>query len=168
MKEKKKRSNREWFWRIVLALSGIGCAVLLVGMIVAGLILHKFLTTDWSRYEDDCKSEPLAFAGYARVTLPEHISNYKGMCSGFRAYAAEAQFDINPDDFDEFLATTSIEKSALSDQFPQKFHSVWQAEIWNIENLLYGIYDSMEWLEELAVDTNNPERWTVYFTVLAG
>lgn len=167
MKEKKKRSKRRWILWIILGI--IGCSgISLIGCLAFLTYIAQGLGEFYGS-NSGCGSEDVTpFEGYARVKIPEDYSNFLSTCGGLQGWWAEAHFDINPDDFHDFLASTSIDESTLTDQFPPTLYSVWKEEIRDIDNLLYGIYDSDEWLEEVIVDTSNPERWTVYFTVLAG
>ena len=56
-----------------------------------------------------------------------------------------------------------------SSEIPEQIHSVYFDEAAIPDTFLYGTQTSgIDWLEEIIVDTSNPNQWIVYFTVLAG
>lgn len=169
MNKKKKRpnNNRKWLWRIILVLLicvcvGVIAFIGIVTMAIEGLAVM-------SGSNSGCSTEDSApFEGYARVTLPEDYSNFWSSCGGMQGWWAEAQFDIDPNDLDEFLETTNIDMPLSSEPLPSRIYVANASSIKARDNLLYGLYDTVDWLEEIVVDTNDPDRWTVYFTVLGG
>jgi hypothetical protein len=111
---------------------------------------------------------PAGIQDVARIELPPSYSNLQSSCGGMMGWGAEASFDIDPDELDIFLASTSIERPLSSTEVTTHFSYISQQEIENLDSYLYGVYDSYEWFEEVIVDTSNQNRWIVYFKLLAG
>jgi hypothetical protein len=81
---------------------------------------------------------------------------------------AEARFDIDPDELDIFLETTDAQQVEQLITRPDRIYSSQLKELEPLSSFRYGLSDKPEWLEEVIVDTSNSDRWTVYFTLLAG
>ena len=166
-KKKRNNSNRKWFLRITLIWLICVCLAI-VSYFVVAIGSHEYLA-QFAGTNSGCGTEdPAPFEGYAHVTLPDDYSNFSSSCAGIQGMVATASFDIDPKDFEVFLSTSSIDPSSLSNQLPLDIHTTWIIDIKDFDTVRYGIYESDEWLEEIIVDTNDPNRWTVYFTVLAG
>jgi|GEM_PF-5662671 len=167
MQKKKKRSQRKWFWRI-----GCGIVVFVIVASIAYLLLLMAVAQALGAFggnNSGCGTDDTApFEGYAQVILPDNIENFISLCGGFQGWWAEAKFDIHPTDLEQFLSTTNIEYPLTITELPSRIHVPFQPDVLELENILYGISDEYEWLEEIVVDTRRSDKWTVYFVVLAG
>jgi hypothetical protein len=140
--KKKKKTNRKWFWRIVLALSGIGCAIILI--VGIGFLILVNALANFPGYDSACGVEDSSvFESIAQVTLPDDYSNFSSSCGGMQGWWAEARFDINPDDLDEFLETTHIELPLTTNPLPSRIYVANASSIKATGNLLYGLYDTV-------------------------
>lgn len=113
-------------------------------------------------------SNPDGIQDVARIELPPSYSNLSSTCGGLQGWFAYASFDIDPDELHTFVSTTNITTLEQLTTQPEQIYYLHFEELQPLSAFRYGLSDEDEWLEEVIVDTSNPSRWTVYFTLLAG
>jgi hypothetical protein len=162
---KKNRSSR-LFRNILLVFLGLS---LCAGTIfVAFFVQLGSMLPDLEDITPVCpSSNPAGFEGIAGVTLPPSASNIMTYCGGWQGWGAYARFEMEPDDLGTFVNTSHIQLPLSESGKPHQLY--WSGEEVNdLASYLYGFYQEYEWLEEIIVDTENPDRYIVYFTVLGG
>lgn len=159
--------RRRLLKRLVIALlglllcGGIGVGVFIYAMSLMGEAISLVNSNNCPASEPD-KVESMAL-----FKLPPSGNLIFSLCGGMQGTLVEAHFEMKPDDLKTFLATTSVANLSTSDK-PEELYCTCDQDVVTVGNYLYGIYESPEWLEEVFIDTTNPNRYIVYFTVLAG
>jgi hypothetical protein len=111
-------------------------------------------------------SHPSGIERVAGFKLPPSASNLSSNCFGLANWWAEARFDMNPSDLEVFVNSTNVKLPLSATLKPGTLSCCDQ--LTGVTSYLYGWYGSGEWFEEVFIDTSNPARWRVYFTLLAG
>jgi hypothetical protein len=119
--------------------------------------------------DSECESsEPLAVEGIARIKLPPSATNLQSGCGGLQGMWAEAYFDMKPSDLAVFVNSTNVKLPLSTTGKPETLECYPCNDLPNLKSYLYGTYSAEEWFEEIFIDTSNPARYRVYFTLLAG
>lgn len=167
MKQKNDNKKKPIIIRAILALFSS-----IVGMIICGFFFIMTLANSLEDFGDthgsSCdNTDTIRFESYAQVSLPPNYDNFQSFCGGTQ-WGVDVVFDIPPDELDLFLSTTHIDTSQLLNGLHSQIHSMYFYDRPQMPApYLYAIYsEDRDWFEELIVDTSNPNRWTVYFTVL--
>lgn len=162
MKQKNKKPNL--ILRFVLPI------LIFVGFIGACYLFAIFGAV--SLFQNQCEpSEPSEFERLAEITLPSSYDNFHSVCFGMQGWVLKSKFDIKPDELDVLLNTTNIIMPLSQTEFPAGVDTRHlEMDDKSLNSHLYGVYQDFNsnngWFEEIIVDTTNPNRWTVYFTVL--
>lgn len=166
----RKQNQTRLIRRVVLVLlTLIGLAVL--GFIIYVSLLARALDGLAPMFNSPiCDPQnPAGIEEIAQIKLPPSFSNLESHCGGLQGWIANAKFDIDPDELDLFLQSTSIRPPLSSTELPTRPNSIhFPQGAEGIESYLYGSNQRPEWFEEVIVDTSDPSRWVVYFTLLAG
>lgn len=171
MKKKNEYKRRTLVTRIILSLLASFCVLILCALFFTLMLSNSIAEFGKAYSSSSCESEsPNIFEGRAQVSLPPSYDNFQSTCGGIQGWWAEAVFDINSDELELFLSSTHIDMSTLSNGLPDQARSVYLRNnppmpapyLWATYN------EESDWVEEVIVDTSNPNRWTVYFTVLGG
>jgi len=170
--KKKKKEQRKILWKFVLAVmltAGVMLICIYGFIFYIGNSIGQALIQMGDMHTPPCNT-PDELESFAQISLPESYENLESICGGMQGWYAEAKFDINPDDLEAFLESTLITPDSLSStEMPDYTHSGYFRPIEEpVTSYLYGSQWDGDWFEEVIVDTSNPERWTVYFTLLAG
>ncbi len=113
--------------------------------------------------------DPRGIENIAQIELPPSYRNLESSCGGMQGWAAFAKFEIDANELELFLETTNIEPTLASTGLQETTSSIYLSNNEQYpRSYLYGVHNSFKWFEEIIVDTSRSERWTVYFTVLAG
>lgn len=162
MKQKNKDKRKKRLLTFLLPV--------VIGICVIGACYLFAVFSAVSMLQNQCDpSEPSEFESLAQVSLPSSYDSFHSVCFGMQGWGAEAKFDINPDELDLFLETTNIEQPLSSTNLPTASYSAYlEIDLDTLESFLYARHQANEWFEEIIVDTSNPNRWTIYFTVLGG
>lgn len=110
------------------------------------------------------ESDPEQIEYLAQFELPPSAHNLKSSCFGLQAYGADASFEMSPADLDMFIASTSIEPSLFTGKTSgaDVLNGRLNEKASQMESYLYGKYVSVDFTQEILIDTSNPERYTVY------
>lgn len=168
--KKKKKEQRKSLWKFVLAVM-LTAGVMLI--VTCGFVYYiaRGIGESLAQVSDSnmCHS-PFGLESVAQISLPENYDNLESICGGMQGWFAEAKFGINPDELEIFLESTLITPDSLSSiEMPDYTNSGYFRQLEEpVTSYLYGSQWDGDWFEEVIVDTSNPERWTVYFTLLAG
>jgi hypothetical protein len=104
----------------------------------------------------------------ARIKLPPSTAKLSSACGGMQGWWAEAYFDMEPSDLAVFVNSTNVKLPLSTTGKPEKLECHPCNDLPNLKSYLYGTYNSSDWFEEIFIDTSNPARYRVYFTLLAG
>ena len=116
------------------------------------------------------ESNPEQIEYLAQFELPPSAKNIKSSCFGLQAYSADVSFEMNPADLDIFVASTSIEPPLFTDKSPDiKFlNNGLNKKASQMDNYLYGKYESFDFTQEILIDTSKPEHYVVYINASGG
>ena len=162
----KKQSRRRSIFVTVA-----GTAIIIALILLPLILISSYALTGIGDIFDSplCDpSDPGGIQSVARIELPPSYTNLWSTCGGLQGWWAIATFEMNPGELNMFLETTSIESTTLSPTMPVQRLSEYRQEIGDLETYLYGTHDSFDWFEEIIINTSDPNRWAVYFRVLAG
>ena len=171
MKQKNEHKRRTLVTRIILGLLASFGVLILCALFFILILANSIAEFGKAYSSSSCESEsPNIFEGRAQVSLPPSYDNFQSTCGGMQGWWAEAIFDINSDELELFLSSTHIDISSLWNGLPDQVHSVYFRNNPSMPApYLWATYnEERDWFEEVIVDTSNPNRWTVYFTVLGG
>ena len=170
----KKRSNRrKWI------ISGIIASLLICAAIpiILFCILSNSLSNLGEAFGNSCPSdEPHSVEGMARFRLPSSYDNFWSDCGGMQGWWAEAHFDMSPDDLDSLISNLwldveLVEFSTGLEEITVK-HIIFSQSADDPSNIQTGFYGYSEsdadLVQEILIDTTNPELYRVYLVVLRG
>lgn len=170
MNKTKSKPRRYRTLKVIFGILVTAIAIVAIAYLGLVFLLVKVFEGP-NMFSNGCDPQtPQSFASMARVTLPDEFSDFDSYCWGMHGWSAEARFEIDPDDLEPFVASTSIDFTKLSTELPQRVNSSYFRQSKGMmKSFLYGFAESsMDWYEEIVVDTSRPDRWVVYFVVLAG
>src|SRR5437868_15020524 len=102
--------------------------------------------------------------------MPTSATHIKSLCGGMQGIWSEAYFDMKPSDLAVFVNSTNVKLPLSTTGKPEKLECYPCNDLTNLKSYLYGTYyiDESQLLEEVFIDTSNPARYRVYFTLLVG
>jgi hypothetical protein len=114
--------------------------------------------------------EPDKIQAIGRFSLPPSAKLLETECSGLQGYYAAAKFEMNPGDLNTFIRSTSIKTNFQTKTDMSKLNWAVQKVIKNNipTSYLHSKVDFPEFLQEVLIDTSDPNRYTVYIGVLVG
>jgi hypothetical protein len=114
--------------------------------------------------------DPEKIQALARFRLPAGAKLLETECQGLQGWYAAAKFEMNPGDLNTFIRSKSIKTNFQTKTDMSKLNWAVQKVIKNNipTSYLHSKVDFPEFLQEVLIDTSDPNRYTVYIGVLVG
>jgi hypothetical protein len=161
-------------FRLILAIS-IGIFVVapcaIFGKPLTELIAYFLRTGSIIVCEEVTSTSPQQIESFAHVEFAPSTSNLtmyspEGCTSSRRFYI---RFQIDPNDFDIFVASTRVESIDPPAITPTVFALVPDDLGWHLDSVEFSLTgsspNSLDYQQSIGIDTNNPSQYTVYLVV---
>ena len=99
----------------------------------------------------------------ARFSLPPSYQNLKSSCFGLQGWGAHAQFEIEPADLDDLIASTLIETPLSAKEMPDSVYFPTY-----LSSYLYGKHETYKFSQYILIDTSEQTKYVVYVEVSGG
>jgi hypothetical protein len=138
-----------------------------------GLFFSRSMFRPVEELSNSCPpSEPQRLNDFIGDTVfPPSTHNLWTDCKSFVGFIAQVRFEIDPRELNLFVQTTKVVLPLAVTGKPESLGFLDNAlndTINQIDSYLYGHYANHDWVEELLIDTTNPENYVVYYMVRAG
>jgi len=166
---KKKKTLSRWKWWIIGALSTV--ALCGVASLLIYIAIGKSLAGLEGMMGNNCPNdEPANAESYGRFELPPSYTNLKSFCGGMQGWSVDASFNMKPEDLDALVESLWLEADLQPTGEPQHiFFRDGETPFEEIASYLYAVTTSgTDLLQEVLIDTSDPESYFVYLVILAG
>jgi hypothetical protein len=155
-------TNKRYRKILLVVIVPVGIAA--CGLAAISLFFNLFLPLE-GLFGNGCPSQfPSQIEEAARFRLPPSARNLESLCTGMQGWIAQANFDIDPQDIDVLIDSTSILRPLSSTNVPEALQDDIAAQ--NIETYLYGQAES-GW-QKIFIDTTDPNVYRVYLSAQGG